>query len=226
MLKWSKFLVFALAACAPASAGTVGWYNGDFNGNNGLANGINNGSWSQANTYDDFVVPAGGWLVTGVFSNDLMSFTGTTQAYWEIRSGVSAGNGGTLVASGTDTATQTATGRSGFGYTEYTVEVDGLSLFLAPGTYWLTVAPVGPGSGNSYVSTTSGANAIGNPPGNDDNSFFNSSTFGANFTPASNYVGAPADFSEGVLTGAPEPGTLGMMFGAGLLGLGFLRRKC
>ena len=66
---------------------------------------------------------AGGFDITSVFSDDLIS-TNVTGATWEIRTGVSAGNGGTLVASGsTATPTVTATGRSAFGFTEYQVEV-------------------------------------------------------------------------------------------------------
>src|SRR5262249_45561472 len=148
-----------------------------------------------ARIYDDFNVPAPGWHIDTVWSDDLMSTTATT-AHWEIRSGVSSGNGGLLIASGDNAATQTPTGRTGFGYTEYMVEVTGLSIDLAPGTYWLSVTPVDSGRGRSFDSTTSGTNAVGTPPGNNDNSFFDSTFFGANFAPASSYVGtSPADFS-------------------------------
>ena len=102
-------------------SGTL-WYNGDFNNINGLANEVNT-TVTDAHVYDNFVVPAGGFDITSVFSDDLIS-TNVTGATWEIRTGVSAGNGGTLVASGsTATPTVTATGRSGFGFTEYQVEV-------------------------------------------------------------------------------------------------------
>ena len=86
---------------------------------------------------------------------------------------MSAGNGGTLVASGTGAATQTATGFSAYGYNEYTIQVSGLSVTLGPGTYWLTVCPLGAGTYQSFNDTTSGDNTIGQPPGNDGNSFFN-----------------------------------------------------
>ena len=77
------------------------WYNGDFNQLNGLANGDNwDGSGGYARVYDDFFVnDPNGWDVTGVFSDNL-STTNITGAYWEIRQGISAGNGGTLIASG------------------------------------------------------------------------------------------------------------------------------
>lgn len=180
------------------------WYNGDFNGVNGLANESNT-TTADAHVYDNFIVPAGpGWDITSVFSNDLSS-TVISGATWEIRRGVSSGNGGTLVASGnTATPTVTPTGRSGFGFTEYTVEVAvSPSLHLPPlpagQFYWLNVTVVGNGTGRAFDSTTAGANAVGTPPGNDMNAFFNSTTFAANFLPTSDpSIGQPYDFSMGV----------------------------
>ena len=133
-----------------------------------------------------------------VFSDNLLNTT-VTGANWEIRSGVSEGNGGTVVASGTTTTpVVTPTGRSGFGFTEFMVEVTGLSVDLAPGTYWLNVTPIGNGGGRSFDSDTSGTNCVGLPCGNDDNAFINSSDFGFVFhNTSSGDVGQP-DFSMGV----------------------------
>lgn len=211
-----------------ARADQVLWYNGDFDNINGLSNEQNT-SISQANVYDDFIIAGTTWDIHTVWSNNLMDFAATS-AYWEIRSGVSAGNGGTLIASGTDAATETATGRSGFGDSEYTISVTGLNVVLGPGTYWLTVSPIDDGSGRSFVSTTSGANAIGNPPGNDDNSYFNSSFYGTNFAPAAGNVGlATADFSMGVAgtygSAVPEPSAVVLLAsGVGLISLARFRR--
>ena len=104
-----------------------------------------------------------------------------------------------MVASGTTTTpVVTPTGRSGFGFTEFMVEVTGLSVNLAPGTYWLNVTPVGDGSGRSFNSDTSGTNCVGLPCGNDDNAFTNSTDFGFVFhNTSSGDVGQP-DFSMGV----------------------------
>lgn len=192
-----------LRATPTYAAPTTLWYNGDANGVNGLANENNTGI-SQAAVYDDFVVPAGGATLSGAFSNNLMNFTGVTQATWAIRSGLSQGNGGTVVASGTSAATQTATGRSAFGFTEYRVEVGSLNLALTAGTYWLSVAPIGFGSGRSFVSSTSGANSVGTPAGNNANAFFNSSHFGSTFaSTTAPSVGNQADFSLGVIGELP-----------------------
>ena len=173
------------------------WYNGDFNGVNGLANEMNT-LVGQSSIYDNFIVPGPGWHITSIFSDNLLN-TNVTGATWEIRSGVTEGNGGTVVASGTTTTpVVTPTGRSGFGFTEFMVEITGLSVDLAPGTYWLNVTPVGDGSGRSFDSDTSGTNCVGLPCGNDDNAFINSSDFGFVFhNTSSGDVGQP-DFSMGV----------------------------
>ncbi|MGI8955612.1 MAG: hypothetical protein ACR2II_01705 [Chthoniobacterales bacterium] len=184
------------------------WYNGDFNDVNGLSNEDNTlAPGPVGQVYDDFNVPAGpGWDVTMVFSDNLISTT-VTGATWEIRQGIVNGSGGTLIASGTTmTPSVTPTGRSGFGFTEYMVEVSGLSVHLNPGTYFLNVTPIGNLDGNrSFNSTTSGANCVGTPCGNDDNSWFNGPFFGVFFGPASDQLGGPSDFSMGVSGGTPTP---------------------
>jgi hypothetical protein len=144
--------------------------------------------------------------VTAVFSDDL-TFTTVTGATWEIRQGISEGNGGTLIASGmTMTPVVTPTGRNGFGYPEYMVEVIGLNVSLSPGTYWLNVTPIGDGTSRSFDSTTSGANCVGTPCGNNQNAFFDSNFFGANFTSTANET-QPFDYSMGIngTTGCGTP---------------------
>jgi hypothetical protein len=165
------------------------WYNGDFPGEatgNGLANEAETslGSGQFAFVYDDFNVPdSGGWDIDSVFSNNLED-TNVTAAVFEIRSGVSSGNGGTIIASGTTvTPVVTPTGRSGFGFTEFMIEITGLSIHLDAGTYHLSVWPVGDLTGRSFNSTTAGANCIGTPCGDDANAFWTSNFFGVDFIP-------------------------------------------
>ena len=116
----------------------MGWYNGD----------CSIGGWSNwyvsgqqfLRTYDDFIVPDRGWTIAGLFSNNTMSPSSVTQAAWEIRSGVSAGNGGAVVASGVGTATLTQVPPGANSGSVFRVEVNGLSVQLPPGRYWLNVA--------------------------------------------------------------------------------------
>ena len=223
-------LIVALVLSTSAHAQAPAWYNGDFNGVNGLANEQNT-LITQAAVYDDFNVSAGNtWDVTGVFSDNLAN-TVITGATWEIRTGISEGSAGTLIASGsTNSPVVTPTGRSGFGFTEYMVEVTGLNLTLsalpAGQYYWLNVTPIGDGSGRSFNSTTSGANCIGTPCGNDQNAFFNSTYFGAYFTSTSN-EGQPYDFSMGVTQAfVPEPATVALLTcGVGALLIALRRRR-
>jgi hypothetical protein len=151
--------------------------------------------------------------VTALFSDNLMT-TVVTGADWEIRTGISEGNAGTLVASGTTNSPLVIpTGRGEI--PEYIVEVTGLNVFLpmlpSGQHYWLNVTPVGNGTGRSWNSTTSGTNCVGTPCGNDQNAFFNSTFFGAYFTSTSN-EGQPYDYSMGVIgTVVPEPATLALL---------------
>jgi hypothetical protein len=222
---------FALntTAIAQAPPGSL-WYNGDWNYVNELANERNT-VVSQAAVYDDFNITGGPmWHITAVFSDNPESTT-VTGADWEIRTGISEGNGGTLVASGsTSSPVVTPTGRSGMGYTEYMVEVTGLNVFLpmlpSGQHYWLNVTPVGNGTGRSFNSDTSGTNCVGTPCGNDQNAFFNSTFFGANFTSTANF-GQPTDFSNGVIGNVvPEPTTWALLTGGlGALLIALRRRR-
>jgi PEP-CTERM motif len=222
---------FALntTAIAQAPPGSL-WYNGDFNGVNGLSNERNT-LIIQAGVYDDFNVTGGPfWNVTAVFSDNLEN-TVITGADWEIRTGLSNGNAGTLIASGTtNSPVVTPTGRSGFGFTEYMVEVTGLNVFLpmlpSGQHYWLNVTPVGDGTGGIYNSTTSGLDCVGTPCGNDQNAFFNSTYFGTYFTSTAN-EGQPYDYSNGVIgTVVPEPSTLALVAcGVGALLIVVRRRR-
>jgi hypothetical protein len=210
----------ALMLGSPAAHATVLYYGGDFDSSNSNANGLANESdanVSDSRIYDNFTVTGSSWHVTGLFTNNLTDLT-ISSANWEIRSGVSEGNGGTLLFSGTDgTPTVTPTGRSDFGYTEFNVAVD-VSLTLAPGTYWLSVEPVSGDFGRSFESNTFGLNAVGTHTA--DNDFWDSSFFGVNFTNADN-EGVYPTFSSGVVgdtATVPEPSSLALL-GAALFGV-------
>src|SRR5206468_6387188 len=131
--------------------------------------------------------PSGGWTLTSVCADDLLVNTTVSGATWEIRQRISDGNGGALIVSGMImTQVVTRTGRGTFNFDEYMVEVTGLNFSLPPGTYWLNVTPIGDLSGRFFDTTTSGVNCVGTPCGNNQNAFFNSNFFGANFTSTAN----------------------------------------
>ena len=78
---------------------------------------------------------------------------------------------------------------------------------LPAGSYFLNVTPIGDLTGRSFESSTSGANCVGTPCGNDQNTFWNSNFFGVNFTSTAN-VSQPYDFSmvvNGTIIIPPPP---------------------
>ncbi|HET6644854.1 MAG TPA: PEP-CTERM sorting domain-containing protein, partial [Fimbriimonadales bacterium] len=98
---------------------------------------------------------------------------------------------------------------------------------LPNGDYWLSVTPVGDGTGNYYLPTTSGEFGIGEPLG-DGNTFYDSKTFGADFDPTTDWLGDDTwDFSMGFGNNEiPEPATLfAMLGGLGLTALLKRRRR-
>ncbi len=232
----SLFAVLFLASYAGAQCvAPCLFYAGDFDPNNPNADGLYNendaldfGSPYGAATYENFVVSGAGWNVTGLYTNNLSKLA-PASGYWEIREGVSEGNRGMLIGSGTASGgnfTQTPSGRIGFGFTEYTDLASGLNLYLAPGTYWLAVVPQDTENVNhSYNSNTFGINQVGSSYLNEQ--FFNAGFLGANFTNANNEgPNTFQAFSAGVVgTVVPEPSSL-IMLGSGLVAAaGVVRRR-
>lgn len=244
-------LLFVWAvSCAPAAHAATLWYNGDQDGRDAISNETaTSATGVDGAVYDDFIVPAGQkWTITSVWSNNVedpfFASPSVKSVVWSIRSGVSTGNGGTVVASGTTTSANTSETADGtsvvyapFSANQVTITGKGMSVVLNPGKYWLSVAPVTTGTDASFfaVSTTSGTNAIGSPPGNDGNSYFFSSALGDNFVPTSTleaYLeeGTTWDYSMGVAGSfivTPEPSSMVMLLAASLgwPALGFCRRK-
>lgn len=230
MRKWFMLglvLGLLIAVAIPASALTI-WYGGDpdFQGNLASQQG---GYFNGAMTYDDFDTTMSGWNVYYLIGNFGMNFT-TDKEYYEIRSGVSNGNGGTLVKSGTIDVTQTWTGDMMQGRKVYTLAGNTPAFELAPGKYWVGLAPIVPDPANtsamSFVEITSGDGGLGTPL-NNGNSFFTFDREGHYFSGTSVYFGSNKDFSYGVFANpvVPEPGSM-LAFGMGLVSfVPFLRRR-
>jgi hypothetical protein len=209
------------------AAGDLVWFNGGFDSENGLASERNT-AVTDARTYDNFSLPSGYNQVTGLLGQFYLSAVlVNAPVYWEIRQGVAPGTGGTLIASGTQSgATYTAIG-SGFGFTIYEIRMKlNNPVTLASNTvYWMTMAPVGTGSGRAFVTTTSGAGAIGAPTGG-NNAIFDSTQFNFSWVPVAGNIFSDttlANFSYGVQA-IPEPASM-LALGAGLAGLLGLRRR-
>jgi hypothetical protein len=138
-----------------------------------------------------------------VFSDNVMA-AGTKQADWEIRSGVSAGHPGKVVASGWSPASQTLIATWPDGETIYRVQVSGLTMALAAGVYWLSVTPA-TGARQTYVCATRGANAV-TAAGGEGKAFFDSPLHEAHFKvmQSAGQAGTSSRFSQGILVATPS----------------------
>jgi hypothetical protein len=168
-MKTACFILFVVALwCAPLHADVL-WYNGDADGVDSYLN-QNDDNYSSI-IYNDFTTTEC-WVIQSVWSDDIFGNgpPNSTDATWQIWTDLP--DGGTLIASGDGPATLTPTGFSVFGDAEYQVLVSGLSVLLAPGTYWLAVFPDCANGGSVGNDTTSGDNAIGTPPGDNGNLYY------------------------------------------------------
>lgn len=123
------------------------FYGGDLNISDSNSAGLSDENTlfvPASSTYGAFNVPSGVTVgVTGIFVNvQAYANFDPQEASFDIRTGVSEGNGGTSVASGTGRIMVAATGRIFTGLTEYTVLVHlPTEQFLGTGEYWFNLTP-------------------------------------------------------------------------------------
>jgi len=186
---------------APSYCKPCLFYTGDFDPNNANANGLANEA--------DLIVPdahiytaipfyhPNGASVTGLFVNslDTVGVEDPAKDPWDIRVKVKSGDGGSSFAHGSAKSTDTPTGRSGFGLNEYTHLVKFSAVTVsAKGKYWINVTPqcTNANDGNCdsarYFASDeeddpSPLNHVGSCKNILDDSFWNSTSFGVDYTP-------------------------------------------
>jgi hypothetical protein len=189
----------------PALCNPCLFYGGNFDGVDALSNEMNT-LVSSSIVYDNATVAPEGWIVTGIFTNNLVTDANIfPTGHWEIRSGVSQGNGGTLVAFGDGPVTVTPNGQDGFHLTGVFVlcSVPNVSL-TGSTTYWFSCTPRDNGSGRSFESSTSDSGELGahieNCPPNDPGcAFWTSPFFGFFFDKTTHDSSDFKEFSFGVI---------------------------
>ena len=122
------------------------FYGGDLNPSDANAAGLSDENTllvTGSSTYASIIVPNNGWIgVTGILVNVQADVNFDPQsASYDVRTGVSEGDGGTSIASGTGQISVAATGRSFNGLNEFTVLVKIPTLYIGPGQYWFNVTP-------------------------------------------------------------------------------------
>lgn len=174
------------------------FYGGDTNPSSPDDNGFANENTllvADTTTWGAFTIPSGEtWAVDGLFINTIADgYDGLdpSTSSWTIASGVSSGSAGTVVATGTSTSTGTQftpTGRSPFGFTEYTLKIRIPSTTLSSGTYWVNITPQCTDESNGdcdiaqyFWDDTFGLNRYG-PLEPAEQGYFNSSYFGFDYS--------------------------------------------
>lgn len=188
------------------------FYAGDFDSNASDANGLANEEdiiiSTGAAVWAPFIVPKGKtWHVTDMFTDNFASLITLDPATipYGIRKGITSGNGGTVVCSGTKKGVNIPTSMEGFGYEVFATRVSGIkNCVLKSGTYWESVVPYCTNlskCSNDYRAFEANDDGRMNhkfgpeEPAND--SFFNSVFFGAVWEPSSEQQSS-SRFSDGL----------------------------
>jgi hypothetical protein len=180
----------------PALCNPCLFYGGDLNPADANAAGLSDENTllivGGSSTYGSFTATGVSATVTGILFNVQAStnFDPATASY-DVRTGVSDGNGGNSVASGTASIAVAATGRNFIGLNEYTVAVHIPALTLTAGVeYWFNVTPQctnGATDGSCYEgrifasNTTQETNNVRGSAQSPHSMYLNSSFFGFTF---------------------------------------------
>jgi hypothetical protein len=218
-MKRSVLVLAACAAALPALAqlnGSPGFFGGYADGASSLPTGKNTFGPALRMVYDDFTFYVPGKIVG--FEMVGRDNTGSPVAmYYEVRTGMSEGNGGALLFSGTtpsaaagDLPLNGAFGAPPPGTGNYRWYDAGPTtpISLDAGTYWIGLAPL-QGFGSFDVASTEGLLSVGGPINNGNAFYFDSSNAGATFVSQ-----GATDYALRVATEAsvvPEPGTLALL---------------
>lgn len=158
-------------ACTLSKQHPCVYYAGDLDPNDPEENGYSNentlfigNSW----TYNEIDSPVSA-KISAAFTNNLQTFgvIDPKTANWDFRVGVTNGNCGSSVGSGTNAAQLHPTGRGAFGYTEYEL-LTTTPVTVPKGNVWFDVQPncTNPNDpdctngGRYFLSDTDGLNAI------------------------------------------------------------------
>jgi hypothetical protein len=204
------------APLTPAYCSPCLYYSGDFNAAYAHADAFSNENTRTVGNSRLYtpVTPDHNWSVTKLFHNTFTpagQVLDPTSVPWEIRTNVSQGNGGTLIASGSSPGTLTATGRTAFGLTEYTLMITlATPVALTQGvTYWVNEMPQCSNTGNAACITRFFESNV--DPANPVNHTGPSNIADQNFT--NGFFGTWAN-TDGVGAGAPD----NSLFSFGLIG--------
>lgn len=202
-----------------AAADSVKYYGGDLD--DIFFPDQNGGGFTSAWIYEDFQWDGG--AVTRMFANYLSNSDSIVGMEFEIRSGMSDGDGGTLVASGGGTSLWTNTGAD-----MYRGDLDMADFNLAAGTYMLGLRPIFEGGTDSvaYLGYTFGTNSVGSS--GSGSWFVHAPDYGPNYFDCVAIFGE-LNWSQGIygveLVPLPPAAWAGMTTLAGLAGFRVVRRR-